>query len=65
MRKPKKCLSRDEVRQQFMTKRFPKEPKNSGYADEWKGRFDRGSPEKYMDSDSLKIYRKLEKRMCK
>jgi len=46
--------------EEFMNKRFPNEPRDSSYWNEWKERFLKG-PEEYMDSISLKIYKELMK----
>lgn len=44
---------------EFMQTRFPKEPKNSYYTEEWRERFDRGNPQMSMDSQSLAVYNSL------
>lgn len=42
----------------FMKRRFPREW-DSDYVEEWADRFKSGSPESYMDSKSLKIYKEV------
>ena len=41
----------------FMKERFPNEPIDSNYWNEWKTRFETGTPERYMDKESLEIYK--------
>ena len=48
----------------FMNENFPKNRgwyTSKDYATEWAGRFNSGSPERYMDSKSLKIYEKIKR----
>jgi len=44
----------------FLSKRFPDESDSiTSYFEEWADRFNSGSPERFMDTESLKIYSKL------
>lgn len=42
----------------FIKRRFPQE-RSSAYIEEWAERFKSGNPERYMDSESLKIYKEV------
>ena len=56
-----KGVERKEVFIEFLSKRFPNEnDKIKSYFSEWADRFNSGSPDRYMDGRSLKIYRKVE-----
>ena len=51
----------------FFVKRFKKDPSSpveKSYFSEWVHRFNSGHPEKFMDSQSLKVYKRLKKE-CK
>jgi hypothetical protein len=49
-----------EVFVEFFSKRFPDESDNIlSYVSEWAERFNTGSPERYMDSQSLRIYEEV------
>lgn len=44
----------------FLSKRFPNESDRiTSYFSEWADRFNSGSPERYMDKQSLEIYNKV------
>ena len=45
----------------FMNQRFPESAyfTSNDYANEWAKRFNSGSPERYMDTESLNIYNKI------
>jgi len=45
----------------FMNKRFSKHYTSYDYAKEWVNRFNTSKPEYYMDSTSIKIYKKIKK----
>jgi len=57
------ALKVDENKRQdyirFMIKRFGNRYTDKSYADEWAGRFNKGSPQKYMDEESLRIHSKI------
>jgi len=50
---------------EFFEKRFPEKnisfEMKCGYFWEWVERFETGSPERFMDSESLKVYREMKK----
>ena len=49
-----------ELFTKFFSKRFPNESNNiTSYAEEWAKRFSRGTPQVYMDNESLKIYKEV------
>jgi hypothetical protein len=48
----------EQIFNKFMKKRFPHE-RDQSYIEEWREKFIRGNPEKYMDSKSLQIYREV------
>lgn len=46
----------------FLSKRFPNESDRiTSYFTEWAERFNTGNPERYMDKESLKIYKEVRK----
>jgi len=53
----------EEIVTEFFSKRFPKKEiafeKQCGYFGEWVDRFKSGSPESYMDAESLKVWREM------
>ena len=62
-KKMMKCDKKNIVKE-FFIKRFKKDPSSpveKSYFSEWAERFDSGHPERYMDSQSLGIYKKLKK----
>jgi len=55
-----KGVTDKELFVEFLSKRFPNESDRiTSYFSEWADRFNSGQPEKYMDSESLAIYRAL------
>lgn len=49
-----------EIFAEFFSQRFPLESdKITSYVREWARRFQSGSPERFMDGESLSIYQKL------
>lgn len=53
-----------ELFTEFFNTRFPNESNNiTSYVREWAGRFVRGNPKAYMDSESLEIYNREESRL--
>lgn len=50
----------EQITQEFFARRFPDKDiafeKECGYFGEWMSRFASGSPESYMDEDSLKVW---------
>lgn len=52
-----KKVANKEIFVKFLMARFPNESDNiTSYFEEWATRFNSGQPQKYMDSESLKIY---------
>lgn len=54
---------RENLYKNFMALRFPTEPKDSPYSNEWVIRFVSGHPDNYMDEDSLKVWNELIKEL--
>lgn len=52
-----------EFMKKFMKARFPHEKEGDGYWEEWENRLNHGDPRVFMDSQTLKVYKKIKKQM--
>ena len=56
-------MASKEFLKKFMKSRFPREPENSSYWNEWDRRLMSGDPRIHMDSQTLKVFKKIKKQM--
>jgi hypothetical protein len=55
-----KKVANKEIFVKFLMARFPNESDNiTSYFEEWATRYNSGQPEKYMDFESLRVYKSI------
>ena len=54
-------MASKEFLKMFMKKRFPKEREGSDYWQEWDEKLMKGDPRVFMDTKTLKVFKKLKK----